>query len=109
MEEKQKRKAQKKAIRRLVWNYYIGAQRGEGLCWCCMVTPINAFEFECGHVVSRAKGGMDTVENLRPICGLCNRSMGTMNMMEFKKLHGLKNESSFFGWLWRLFKRKNDI
>ncbi len=88
----------KKAIRQLVWNKYIGQKNGTGYCWCCNSTIINTFDFECGHVEARALGGPDTVENLRPICGLCNRSMGTCNMMEFRKKHGLDGSSQQTTW-----------
>jgi len=76
-------------IRQLVWNSHIGTKYGSSLCFCCGATQITPFNFECGHVVARAKGGKDSVENLRPICGLCNRSMATMNMLEFQQLHQL--------------------
>ena len=55
---------------------------------------MSQFFFEVGHVVSVHDNGDLSIENLRPICGLCNRSMGTMNMVEFikaQKLSGLKN------------------
>ena len=29
--------------------------------------------------------GADTITNLRPICGNCNRSMGNNNMVDFQK------------------------
>ena len=87
----------KQTIRQLVWNKFIGAKNGTGYCWCCNSTVINVFEFECGHILARSKGGPDTVENLRPICGLCNRSMGAMHMLEFMKLHGLGNTSRDWG------------
>jgi len=79
----------KQNIRQLVWNSHIGADYGSALCFCCGATQITPFNFECGHVVARAKGGKDSVTNLRPICGLCNRSMATMNMIEFQKHHQL--------------------
>jgi hypothetical protein len=37
------------------------------------VTP---FTFEVGHNVPRSKGGTDNLDNLRPICSSCNKSMG---------------------------------
>lgn len=47
---------------------------------------VNVFDFECGHVVAKSKGGEDKVDNLRPICSTCNKSMGVMNMEEYKEL-----------------------
>jgi hypothetical protein len=35
------------------------------------------------HVIPKAKGGQNTVENLRPLCGSCNSSMGTRNLNSF--------------------------
>lgn len=79
----------KQNIRKLVWIAYIGEKAGSGFCYCCGSTVITPFDFECGHVQARALGGPDTVDNLRPICGSCNRSMSTMNMIEFQRLHDL--------------------
>lgn len=58
------------------------------MCWCCHVEPITIGNFHCGHVVSKATGGKLTLTNLRPICALCNGSMGTKNLIEFVR----KNE-----------------
>lgn len=89
-----------KVIRQLVWNKYIGEKNGLGTCWCCRNKTISAFEFEAGHVVPRAKGGPDTVENLRPICSLCNKSMGTENMFEYQKRQNLGPTPSQLAWEW---------
>jgi len=83
-----------KVIRQLVWNKYIGERNGTGKCWCCRGKTISAFEFEAGHVVSRAHGGEDTVDNLRPICSLCNKSMGKENMFEYQKRQKLGPSTS---------------
>ena len=45
--------------------------------------------FHCGHVVAESKGGQTILENLRPICGSCNSSMGTENMCDFVDRLGL--------------------
>lgn len=89
-----------KVIRQLVWNKYIGERNGLGTCWCCRNKTISAFEFEAGHVVPRAKGGPDTVENLRPICSLCNKSMGTENMLDYQKRQNLGPSPSQVAWEW---------
>ena len=41
--------------------------------------------FECGHIIPESKGGETNEDNLIPICGLCNKSMGTRNMYEYTK------------------------
>ena len=73
-----------KAVRLAVWNRDIGATNAEGKCFVCKRT-IHMMEFEVGHNRARAKGGSDDIGNLRPICGTCNKSMGTMSIDDFKK------------------------
>ena len=81
-----------KAIKILVWNKYVGEDYGKAKCFCCNVTEIRQMNFHCGHIVSVADGGGTTIDNLRPICQSCNSSMGTTNMIEFMKKHGLSNQ-----------------
>jgi 5-methylcytosine-specific restriction endonuclease McrA len=82
----QKKKAIPKALKRCVWDTYIGAEIGKTLCLCCQHVYIRQIEFHCGHVIPEDKGGETTIDNLRPICAQCNLSMGTQNMNEFMKL-----------------------
>ncbi len=76
-----------KSVRTHVWNHYIGSAKGESSCYCCGINRIDKAAFEAGHVVPEVAGGPSTVENLRPICGECNRSMKDMNMKEFALKH----------------------
>lgn len=70
-------------LRRKVWETYMKNPKGsEGPCFCCK-TNIHILQFECGHKVSYAKGGPTTLENLRPVCGSCNKSMGTKDMYDY--------------------------
>ena len=73
------------AVRNKVWNTYIGNDKKQGNCLCCIDEIISTSNFDCGHVISEKHGGKTTVLNLRPICGHCNSSMGTKNMEEFMK------------------------
>ena len=75
-----------KAMKRLVWDTYIGEDVGKALCLCCKHSYIRQIEFHCGHVIAEANGGKITLENLRPICAQCNLSMRTTNMDEFMKM-----------------------
>jgi hypothetical protein len=81
-----------KTIRNQVWRKYCGDSL-DSKCFCCD----QSLSYECweaGHVTSEANGGHTTVENLRPICLSCNRSMGKIHMFEFMKRHklsGMKN------------------
>lgn len=76
------------ALRNAVWNTYAGGPEvGEVSCACCETTKITQQTFECGHVIAAAHGGECTVDNMRPVCRGCNRSMGTSSMHEFKRKH----------------------
>ena len=70
-----------KTLRALVWNTHIGEDRGTTKCLCG--TTISQMTFECGHITPHALGGPTTVGNLYPVCGSCNRSMGTNNYATF--------------------------
>lgn len=69
-------------IRETVWRNTYGSAL-DAICLICDRTPLSAFHFECGHVVARAHGGSIHPDNLRAICGRCNRSMGTKHMDEY--------------------------
>jgi hypothetical protein len=70
-------------LRTEVWRECVGNTL-DGKCYCCK-REIHFDSFECGHITSLHQGGKTIKENLKPICMLCNRSMGTMNLEEFKK------------------------
>jgi hypothetical protein len=80
------------AVRRTVWNTYIGEEIGLTECYVGCKTKISQMTFECGHVEAESKGGLTIVDNLRPICSSCNRSMGTRNMHDFMKTFGFKGD-----------------
>jgi hypothetical protein len=75
------------AIRIVCWNTYIGEEIGKAQCVCCKTNNITQHNFHCGHVIAEAKGGKLHVSNLRPICAVCNNSMGTTNMKEYAFNH----------------------
>lgn len=78
-----------KAIKSMVWDKFIGKEKGIGLCYVCN-NNIDSKHFELGHIQAKARGGETTIDNLRPVCSLCNKSIGTQNMDEFKKKYNLK-------------------
>jgi 5-methylcytosine-specific restriction endonuclease McrA len=75
-------------VRQEVWIKHFGEQFG-GKCpvvWC--TKRITVFCFEAGHNIPESKGGRTTIDNLIPICGECNRSMGDRyTIEEFSRLH----------------------
>jgi hypothetical protein len=76
-------------LRNAIWSTYISATESQGNCYCCVVEPITKANFAAGHIVAECRGGTVTLQNLRPICTLCNSSMGKTNMHEFIKKYGL--------------------
>ena len=45
---------------------------------------IDSFNFECGHIISDYNKGKISLDNLRPICSSCNKSMGRQNWDDFE-------------------------
>lgn len=82
-----------KSLRILVWNTYIGEGRGTWKCLCG--TTISQQTFECGHVIAASKKGETNLENLRPICSTCNKSMGAKNYYDFVVQMGLDPDAIF--------------
>lgn len=79
----QKRKAIPKKIRGEAWKIQFGDST-KGACFCCKKLLDVFDDWHAGHIVSHTNGGKDTADNLRPVCGSCNLSMGTENMDAFK-------------------------
>ncbi len=65
-----------KALREQVWRNWVGEQYSAKclITWC--TNTITVFDFEVGHNIPESKGGSLDTNNLRPICGRCNKSMG---------------------------------
>jgi len=76
-------------LRNVVWCKYFGTE-GSGQCYCCGVERISKANFAMGHVESEANGGTLHISNLRPVCTLCNSSMGKTNLYVFKEKYGLE-------------------
>jgi hypothetical protein len=85
------------SLKMKVWNYYIGEEIGKTKCMCCREREIIQGHFEAGHVVSERVGGATILENLRPICSLCNKSMGAKNMLEFMEEYGYRKPRNWNG------------
>jgi hypothetical protein len=71
-----KRKSINKSLKNNVWIQYCG-KKFDSSCyvtWC--KTRITPFTFEVGHDVPHSKNGTIELDNLRPICATCNKSMG---------------------------------
>ena len=76
-----------KALREQVWLKYSGANflTQCNVAWCS--NKITPFVFEVGHNIPSSKGGLTSIDNLRPICSSCNKSMGNRYTIdEFSRL-----------------------
>lgn len=72
-------------IRDRVWlKYFKGDTFGH--CYVCKI-GIEKYrgKWHCAHIVPQVKGGQETLDNLVPTCPKCNLSMGTENLLEYKK------------------------
>jgi hypothetical protein len=86
VKKKYKKKSIPLALKKLVWNKYIGEEIGKSKCLCCGLTDISQISFNCGHILAEVNGGNMCIDNLMPICQNCNSSMGSMNLLEFKQM-----------------------
>ena len=83
-----KRETIPKTVRNALWiNYFVDKRIGK--CLCCLREQITIGNFNCGHIIAHNQGGKTSLENLIPICTLCNTSMGTYNLNDFIKKYNL--------------------
>ncbi|MGC9309466.1 MAG: HNH endonuclease [Candidatus Nanoarchaeia archaeon] len=82
------RKSIPKSLKFAVWERYFG-EKLRGRCLCCGVQEISRDDCEMCHIISVANGGDTTIDNLKPGCKTCNRSMGTMDFDEYKRRYHL--------------------
>ena len=91
----EKQKYKKKNIPHTVkikcWNTHVGELVPKVKCLCCHNIDITQHNFHCGHITAECNGGSLDIDNLLPICNVCNYSMGSTNMNEFKTTYGFKN------------------
>ena len=74
-------------LREQVWTTHCGETYRHkcAVSWC--TTRVTVFDFECGHNVPESSGGATDLDNLRPICSKCNKSMGsTFTIDEFSRI-----------------------
>ena len=86
--KKYSKKGIPKAVKSHIWDHYIGRHINEHRCLCCKKAYIRNTDFVTGHVISEANGGTLEINNLRPICAVCNNGMGKMNMVDYVKKYG---------------------
>ena len=93
-----------KSLKHNVWLIHIGT-KFEGKCsvkWCKnIITP---FDFEAGHNVPFSKGGETTINNLKPICSCCNKSMGNRYTIDEYSNTFKSTKISWFNRIFKIFK-----
>ena len=76
-----------KALREQTWLKYNGRVY-DSKCyvrWC--KNKITVYDFESGHNIPESKQGITELDNLRPLCSRCNKSMSnTYTIDEWNKL-----------------------
>lgn len=75
-------------LKNILWHKYFETSL-TGICQCCKVETISKSIFDAGHIISEKNGGKVVLDNLKPICKLCNSSMGRTNMDDFMKKYGI--------------------
>jgi hypothetical protein len=83
-----KKKTISKKLKEEVWIKHFGEIFSAKcpISWCSH--KITVFCFDAGHNIPESKGGRTAIDNLIPICGECNRSMGDrFTIVEFSAIH----------------------
>ena len=77
-----KRESIPKCVRNALWiNFFKDSRVGK--CQCCLREQITIGNFHAGHIKAHANGGSSSLDNLVPICMLCNTSSGKYDLNEF--------------------------
>lgn len=84
---KKKKRKISKTLKDLLWTQWVGENKATAPCYCCLERGSHTIymrSFEAAHILSVANGGDDSLENMRPSCGRCNRGTATKSMDEFQ-------------------------
>ena len=77
-----------KCVKNCLWINYFKDSR-VGVCQCCKRETITWGNFHAGHIVAEVHQGKTALDNLIPLCALCNTSMGTINVFDFVARYNL--------------------
>jgi hypothetical protein len=86
--KKYKKKKISHAVKISCWNTHVGELIPKVKCLCCHNVDITQHNFHCGHIVAECNGGTYEMNNLLHICNVCNSSMGSVDMNEFRSDYG---------------------
>jgi hypothetical protein len=65
-----------------VWKNIYGEEK-VGKCKICEIEIRDNANWDMSHIIAAVNGGVDTLENLRPICHHCNISMGKKSVQQY--------------------------
>jgi 5-methylcytosine-specific restriction endonuclease McrA len=82
-----------KKLRVQVWDSVFPGER-YGNCQVCK-ERLDMTNFEAGHIRAESKGGETSLRNLVPLCGQCNRSVGTKDLVEYCNEYKIEPFRSF--------------
>jgi len=95
-----------KAVREAVWVKHVG-KHFEYKClthWC--PNKMTVFDFQTSHNIPESKGGSMELDNLYPLCGRCNQSMGNQyTYTQWSNIFKHDNKSIFTCIYNKLFKK----
>ena len=77
-----------KCVKKCLWINYFKDSR-VGVCQCCKREQITIGNFHAGHILAEVHGGKTALDNLIPLCALCNTSCGTQNLNSFIERYNL--------------------
>lgn len=83
-------RADSSRTKKLIFDTWCGSGERIGTCHCCHINKFDCMtgDWNIGHIVSQKKGGSDHVDNLRPLCGDCNREMFDEYMLDYMNRKG---------------------
>jgi 5-methylcytosine-specific restriction endonuclease McrA len=55
-----------------------------GRCYLCGC-DISFDNFQIEHVLPKARGGLTNINNLNPVCGICNATKGPLTLDEYRR------------------------
>ncbi len=84
-----------KILKTQMWKLHIGEIKSSK-CFCCLKKKITPTNCEAGHIISVKNGGLTNINNLRPICKSCNRSMSDITMFEYMRNRNLNTKMAMY-------------
>lgn len=66
-------------VKTLIWRNTF-SEINKALCPCCLISEISLTNYVVGHIHPHIASGTDRIDNLLPICSICNSSMNDQHL-----------------------------